>query len=80
VSELAYLPASEALARFREREHEQALEAARAAELRVDYSIFVGLPVAAALYWLLCRDLDLENERRMVAEEGILEHKRERRT
>jgi purine-cytosine permease-like protein len=42
----------------------------------VDYSLFVGLPVAAALYWLLCRGLDLETERRMVAEEGILKHRR----
>jgi purine-cytosine permease-like protein len=42
----------------------------------VDYSIFVGLPVAAVLYWLLCRSLDLERERRMVAEEGILAHTR----
>jgi NCS1 family nucleobase:cation symporter-1 len=46
----------------------------------VDYSLFVGLPVAAALYWVLCRTLDLEAERRVVAEEGILEHKgRQRR-
>jgi nucleobase:cation symporter-1, NCS1 family len=42
----------------------------------VDYSIFIGLAVAAALYWLLCRSLDLERERRMVDEEGILVHAR----
>jgi nucleobase:cation symporter-1, NCS1 family len=38
----------------------------------VDYSIFVGLPVAGFLYLWLCRDLDLAAERRMVDEEGIL--------
>jgi purine-cytosine permease-like protein len=38
----------------------------------VDYSIFVGLPVAGLLYLVLCRDLDLVNERRLVAEEGLL--------
>ncbi len=38
----------------------------------VDYSIFVGLPVAGLLYMALCRNLDLEAERRIVAEEGLL--------
>ncbi len=38
----------------------------------VDYSIFVGLPVAGVVYLLLCRDLDLAAERRLVAEEGLL--------
>lgn len=40
----------------------------------VDYSLFVGLPVAAGLYWLLCRNLDLETERRMAADEGLAVH------
>jgi purine-cytosine permease-like protein len=39
----------------------------------VDYSMFVGLPVAAVLYLLLCRGLDLESERRMADEEGVLD-------
>jgi NCS1 family nucleobase:cation symporter-1 len=38
----------------------------------VDYSIFIGLPVAAVLYLVLCRSLDLATEQRMVEEEGIL--------
>lgn len=38
----------------------------------VDYSIFVGLPVAGLLYMFLCRDLDLAYERRLVEEEGVL--------
>jgi purine-cytosine permease-like protein len=38
----------------------------------VDISIFVGLPVAGLLYMWFCRSLDLESERRMVDEEGIL--------
>ena len=38
----------------------------------VDYSMFVGLPVAGLLYLVLCRSLDLETERRMVAKEGVL--------
>jgi nucleobase:cation symporter-1, NCS1 family len=38
----------------------------------VDYSIFVGLPVAGLLYLWFCRDLDLATERRMVDEEAIL--------
>ena len=38
----------------------------------VDYSIFIGLPVAALLYWFLCRDLDLETEKQMALEEGLI--------
>jgi purine-cytosine permease-like protein len=38
-----------------------------------DYTMFVGLPVAGLLYLLFCRSLDLEAERRIVAEEGILD-------
>ena len=38
----------------------------------VDYSMFVGLPVAGLLYLVVCRSLDLDTERRMVAEEGVL--------
>ncbi|MCX4775966.1 hypothetical protein [Streptomyces sp. NBC_01264] len=39
----------------------------------VDYSIFVGLPVSGCLYWLFARSLDLDTERRMVREEGLLD-------
>ncbi|TMK22377.1 MAG: cytosine permease [Actinobacteria bacterium] len=35
-----------------------------------DLSIFVGLPVSALLYWVLCRDLDLAGERRLAQEEA----------
>lgn len=38
----------------------------------VDYSLFVGLPVAGLLYAVLCRSLDLDRERELVAAEGIL--------
>lgn len=38
----------------------------------VDYSMFVGLPVAGLLYWLFSRRIDLESERLLVVEEGIL--------
>jgi purine-cytosine permease-like protein len=38
----------------------------------VDYSMFLGLPVAGLLYRWLCRDLDLAGERRLAAEEGVL--------
>ncbi|MET4433040.1 cytosine permease [Mycolicibacterium sp. 624] len=38
----------------------------------VDVSIFVGLPVSAAVYLILSRTLDLEAERRIVAEEGLV--------
>ena len=41
----------------------------------VDYSMFVGLPVSAVLYWLLCRNLDLARERALVAAEGVLGHR-----
>jgi purine-cytosine permease-like protein len=39
----------------------------------VDYSMFVGLPVAGLLYLWLCRDLDLGAERRLAEEEGVLD-------
>ncbi|MFI6937635.1 purine-cytosine permease family protein [Streptomyces sp. NPDC050418] len=39
----------------------------------VDCSIFVGLPVAGALYWAFARSLDLTTERRLVREEGLLD-------
>ncbi len=39
----------------------------------VDYSIFVGLPVAAILYLVFSRTLDLENERRISEAEGLVE-------
>jgi NCS1 family nucleobase:cation symporter-1 len=39
----------------------------------VDYSIFVGLPVAGLLYLWLCRDLDLATEVRMARAEGVLD-------
>ncbi len=38
----------------------------------VDYSMFVGLPLAGILYYWFCRGLDLQSERAMVAEEGLL--------
>ncbi|MFD8636015.1 purine-cytosine permease family protein [Streptomyces sp. NPDC059533] len=38
----------------------------------VDCSVFIGLPVAGALYWRFARSLDLATERRMVREEGLL--------
>ncbi|MCF2529580.1 purine-cytosine permease family protein [Yinghuangia soli] len=38
----------------------------------VDYSIFIGLPVAGAAYFLFARSLDLATERRLVEEEGLL--------
>jgi len=38
----------------------------------VDYSLFVGLPIAGILYWVLCRNLDLATERRLAQEEGHL--------
>ena len=38
----------------------------------VDYSIFIGLPVAGVLYWWFCRSLDLATERALVEEEGVL--------
>jgi len=38
----------------------------------VDYSMFVGLPVAAVIYLVLCRSLDLTAEREVVAAEGLV--------
>ncbi|MGW6573056.1 purine-cytosine permease family protein [Streptomyces sp. NPDC054945] len=38
-----------------------------------DYSVFVGLPVAGLTYLLFCRSIDLTEERRVVAEEGVLD-------
>jgi hypothetical protein len=38
----------------------------------VDYSMFVGLPLAGVLYWLFTRNLDLAKEDEMVEAEGIL--------
>jgi purine-cytosine permease-like protein len=38
----------------------------------VDYSVFVGLPVAGLLYLYFARTLDLAGEKAMVDEEGIL--------
>lgn len=35
-----------------------------------DLSLFVGLPVSALLYWLLCQNLDLGEERRLATEEA----------
>ena len=35
-----------------------------------DLSLFVGLPVSALVYWLLCRNLDLREERRLASEEA----------
>jgi nucleobase:cation symporter-1, NCS1 family len=37
-----------------------------------DYSMFIGLPLTAVLYLVFCRSLDLEAERRIVEEEGII--------
>lgn len=38
----------------------------------VDYSIFVGLPLAAGLYLMFSRGLDLESERAIVKAEGLV--------
>ena len=35
-----------------------------------DLSLFVGLPVSALLYWVLCRNLDLTRERQLAREEA----------
>ena len=35
-----------------------------------DFSLFIGLPVAGALYWVLCRGLDLTAERRLADDEA----------
>jgi NCS1 family nucleobase:cation symporter-1 len=38
----------------------------------VDYSIFIGLPLAAGIYLLLSRSLDLKSERELVEAEGLV--------
>jgi len=38
----------------------------------VDYSLFVGLPVSALLYWWLAKGIDLASERAAAATEGNL--------
>src|SRR4051812_40504113 len=39
-----------------------------------DYSLFVGLPVSAGLYWVLCRNIDVDAEARLAEEQAdILE-------
>ena len=46
-----------------------------------DISLFVGLPVSALLYWFLCRDIDLGEERQLAAAEAQeLEHLAEEQT
>ena len=35
-----------------------------------DLSLFIGLPVSAIVYWLLCRNLDLTEERQLAAAEA----------
>jgi purine-cytosine permease-like protein len=35
-----------------------------------DYSLFVGLPVAGGLYWLLSRSIDTDGERRLAEEQA----------
>jgi purine-cytosine permease-like protein len=35
-----------------------------------DFSLFVGLPVAGVLYWVLSRNLDLEAERKLADAEA----------
>ena len=35
-----------------------------------DFSLFIGLPVAGVLYWVLCRGLDLTAERRLADDEA----------
>jgi purine-cytosine permease-like protein len=39
----------------------------------VDYSMFIGLPVAGLLYLVLCRSLDLRGEMALAREEGVLD-------
>lgn len=41
-----------------------------ASNLNGDFSLFVGLPVSALLYWVLARNLDLSEERRLRAAEA----------
>lgn len=38
-----------------------------------DLSLFIGLPVSAIVYWLLCQNLDLTEERRLGADDAALE-------
>ncbi len=38
-----------------------------------DLSLFIGLPVSAIVYWLLCQNLDLTEERRLAADDAALE-------
>jgi purine-cytosine permease-like protein len=35
-----------------------------------DFSLFVGLPVAGILYWVLCRSIDVEAEARLAEEQA----------
>jgi NCS1 family nucleobase:cation symporter-1 len=35
-----------------------------------DFSLFVGLPVAAVLYWVLCRSVDVDAEARLAVEQA----------
>ena len=35
-----------------------------------DFSLFIGLPVSAVLYWVLCRSIDVEAEARYAAQEA----------
>lgn len=39
----------------------------------VDYSMFIGLPVAALLYWFLTRNQDLTGEIKLARQEGVLD-------
>jgi NCS1 family nucleobase:cation symporter-1 len=32
----------------------------------VDFAFFVGIPVAAILYWLFCRNLDVNAEAKII--------------
>ena len=35
-----------------------------------DYSLFVGLPVSAVLYWVLCRTIDVDAEAALAQQEA----------
>lgn len=39
----------------------------------IDISMFIGLPVAAIVYWLVCLNLDVKKEARMASKEGKVE-------
>ncbi|MCP2262156.1 Purine-cytosine permease [Streptoalloteichus tenebrarius] len=39
----------------------------------VDCSVLVGLPISGGAYWVLTRSLDLERERRLARDEGVLD-------